>query len=204
MPPQVPYYDPNSPGLQYDLDAAQGRDGAVLRARRASTSSTSLGVGRRRSTSRSRQILQQSLEPLGINVTIKKLDPTTQFAELQKLNYSMAHSYWTMDIADPDELVTFAMDPDAGSHSFFTDYNNEDVDRGDEGGAGDVRPGRAPGALLEDPDDRRGRRLHGLPVLLPVPLRVLRQAATGFFVYPTGQLPHGGRLALAERPAVVH
>ena len=60
-------------------------------------------------------------------MTIKKLDPTTQFAEVQKLNYSMAHSYWTMDIADPDELVTFAMDPDAGSHSFFTDYRNEEA-----------------------------------------------------------------------------
>jgi peptide/nickel transport system substrate-binding protein len=32
-----------------------------------------------------------------------------------------------MDIADPDELVTFAVDPTSGSHSFFTDYKNEDV-----------------------------------------------------------------------------
>jgi peptide/nickel transport system substrate-binding protein len=30
-----------------------------------------------------------------------------------------------MDIADPDELVEFAIDPKGGgAHSFFTDYNN--------------------------------------------------------------------------------
>ena len=33
-----------------------------------------------------------------------------------------------MDIADPDELVTFAIDPKAGgAHSFYTDYNNPTV-----------------------------------------------------------------------------
>ena len=32
-----------------------------------------------------------------------------------------------MDIADPDELVTFAVDPTSGAHSFFTDYNNPQV-----------------------------------------------------------------------------
>ena len=32
-----------------------------------------------------------------------------------------------MDIADPDELVTFAVDPKGGAHSFYTDYNNPTV-----------------------------------------------------------------------------
>ena len=32
-----------------------------------------------------------------------------------------------MDIADPDELVTFAVDPGSGAKSFYTDYSNADV-----------------------------------------------------------------------------
>ncbi len=32
-----------------------------------------------------------------------------------------------MDIADPDELVTFAVDPKSGAKSFYTDYNNANV-----------------------------------------------------------------------------
>ena len=36
MPPQVPYYDANSPGLQYNMDQAKAGDGAVHGARTAS------------------------------------------------------------------------------------------------------------------------------------------------------------------------
>ncbi len=37
----------------------------------------------------------------------------------------LGFSYWTMDIADPDELVTFAVDSETGgAHSFFTDWTN--------------------------------------------------------------------------------
>jgi peptide/nickel transport system substrate-binding protein len=39
----------------------------------------------------------------------------------------MVFAYWTMDIADPDELVTFAVDPKGGAYSFFTNYNNPKV-----------------------------------------------------------------------------
>ena len=122
MPPQVPYYDPNSPGLQFDLDAAKKEmaassvpDGFKLEFLAGSGDVVSESVA---------EILQQSLKPLGIDVTIKKLDTTTQFAETQKLNYEMTNTYWTMDIADPDELVSFSADPAAGAHSFFTDWKN--------------------------------------------------------------------------------
>jgi peptide/nickel transport system substrate-binding protein len=125
MPPQVPYYDPNSPGLQFDLDAAKQEmaqssvpDGFDIEYLLAAGDIVDQSIA---------SILQQSLQPLGINVTIKKLDPTTQFTEIQKLNYQIAHSYWTMDIADPDELVTFAIDTDSGAHSFFTDYRNQEA-----------------------------------------------------------------------------
>ena len=74
------------------------------------------------------QILQSQLKQLGINVTFKQQDTSTEFQNIQKQNYQLGFSYWTMDIADPDELVTFAIDPKAGgAHSFYTDYNNPTV-----------------------------------------------------------------------------
>jgi peptide/nickel transport system substrate-binding protein len=39
----------------------------------------------------------------------------------------MTLTLWTMDIPDPDELVTFAVDPTSGAKSFFTDYDNPTV-----------------------------------------------------------------------------
>ena len=40
-----------------------------------------------------------------------KVDPSAEFTDEQKFDYDIGLSYWTMDIADPDELVTFAVDP---------------------------------------------------------------------------------------------
>jgi peptide/nickel transport system substrate-binding protein len=74
------------------------------------------------------QILQNQLKQLGIDVSFKQQDTSTEFQNIQKQNYQLGFSYWTMDIADPDELVAFAIDPKGGgAHSFYTDYNNPTV-----------------------------------------------------------------------------
>jgi peptide/nickel transport system substrate-binding protein len=72
-------------------------------------------------------ILQSELKPLGIKLKIQQLDPNTVNTNQQSLKYDMTLTYWTMDIPDPDELATFGLDPNAGSKSFFTAYNNPTV-----------------------------------------------------------------------------
>ena len=72
-------------------------------------------------------IVQAELKPLGINVQIQQLDPNTANENFQSGKYDMSFSLWTMDIPDPDELATFALDPTAGSKSFFTFYDNPTV-----------------------------------------------------------------------------
>jgi peptide/nickel transport system substrate-binding protein len=72
-------------------------------------------------------ILQSELKPLGIKLNIQQLDPNTANTDNQSLKYDMFLTYWTMDIPDPDELVTFSVDPTAGSKSFFTAYDNPQV-----------------------------------------------------------------------------
>src|SRR6266581_753466 len=65
--------------------------------------------------------------PLGIKVKIQQLDPNTENGQTQSLKYDTTLTLWTMDIADPDELATFAVDPKSGAKSFFTTYNNPQV-----------------------------------------------------------------------------
>ena len=72
-------------------------------------------------------ILQSELKPLGITVKIQQLDPNTANTDEQSLKYDMTLTLWTMDIPDPDELATFAVDPKSGAKSFFTAYNNPAV-----------------------------------------------------------------------------
>ena len=74
------------------------------------------------------QVIQQELAPLGIKVTVTQVDPTALNAAQQKGNYHSVITGWTNDIPDPDELVTFAVDPiHGGANSFFTYYGDPSV-----------------------------------------------------------------------------
>jgi peptide/nickel transport system substrate-binding protein len=125
MPPQVPYYDPNSPGLQFNLDQAK-QEMAQSKYPNGFNVEMLLGKGTEQELAQG-QIIQQELQPLGIKVTFKQVDPSIEFTNEQEFKYQLGFSYWTMDIADPDELVTFAVDPGSGAKSFYTDYSNPDV-----------------------------------------------------------------------------
>jgi peptide/nickel transport system substrate-binding protein len=124
MPPQVPYYDPNSPGLQYDMDKAKAELAQSSVPNGFSFEMTvGSGVDQEEQIA---QILQQSLKSLNIDMKLRKVDPSVEFAQQQKGDYDMVSSYWTMDIADPDELASFAVDGTTAS-SFFTWYDNPQV-----------------------------------------------------------------------------
>jgi peptide/nickel transport system substrate-binding protein len=125
MPPQVPFYDANSPGLQFNMDQAK-QEMAQSKYPNGFTVEMLLGKGTADEHSIG-QIIQQELQQLGIKVTFKQVDPSTEFSDEQEFKYQLGFSYWTMDIADPDELVTFAVDPGSGAKSFYTDYSNPDV-----------------------------------------------------------------------------
>jgi peptide/nickel transport system substrate-binding protein len=125
MPPQVPYYDKTTPGLQYNMAQAK-QEMAQSKYPNGFDVEMLLGKGTADEHSYG-EIIQQSLKQLGINVNFRQTDPSTEFSDEQEFKYQLGFSYWTMDIADPDELVTFAVDPGSGAKSFYTDYNNPDV-----------------------------------------------------------------------------
>jgi peptide/nickel transport system substrate-binding protein len=125
MPPQVPYYDPKSPGLQFNLAQAK-QEMAQSKFPKGFTVQLLIGAGVADEKSLG-QIVQQELGQLGIKVTFKPVDPSIEFQDEQQFKYQLGFSYWTMDIADPDELVTFAVVPTSGAKSFYTDYSNANV-----------------------------------------------------------------------------
>ena len=125
MPPQVPYYDPKSPGIQYNLAKAKAE---LARSKFKNGFKVTLLVGAGAQVENAiGQILQQSLKQLNIDVTFVQKDTSTAFNDIGKRKYELAFSYWTMDIADPDELVTFAVDPAGGAESFYTGWKNPQV-----------------------------------------------------------------------------
>jgi len=125
FPPQVPYYDPATPGLTYDLGKARAE---LAKSSRPHGFSTTFVTGSGDDVELAiAQIVQRSLGQIGIKLRIALFDPNAVRQKQETQDYDIGHSYWTMDIADPDELVTFAVDPSAGAHSFYTSYKNPSV-----------------------------------------------------------------------------
>jgi peptide/nickel transport system substrate-binding protein len=123
MPPNLAYYDPKSPGIQYNLAKAKQELAkssvpkgftATFEAQAGVLDSQTIG-----------QVMQAAAKPLGITINIVNKDTNAVAAEWNAGKYpGMINQYWTMDIADPDELVSFSIDPAQSSHSFQTFYNN--------------------------------------------------------------------------------
>ena len=125
FPPQVPYYQAATQGLQYNL--AQAKQEMAKSSVPQGFSTTILVSSGFSDDLTIATILQSELKPLGINLKIQTLDPNTANTNQQSLKYDMTLTYWTMDIPDPDELATFGVDPNSGAKSFFTAYNNPTV-----------------------------------------------------------------------------
>ena len=125
FPPQVPFYDTNSGGLQYNPAQAKAE---LAKSSVPHGFTTTLQVPSGNSDySTISTIIQSELKPLGINVQIQQVDANAAHNNVQAQKYDMAFSLWTLDIPDPDELATFALDPKSGAKSFFTSYNNPAV-----------------------------------------------------------------------------
>jgi peptide/nickel transport system substrate-binding protein len=125
MPPQVPYYQQATAGLQYDMATAK-QEMAASSVPHGFTTTILVSSGFSDDLTIA-TILQSELKPLGIKLNIQQLDPNTANTDDQSLKYDMFLTYWTMDIPDPDELVTFSVDPKSGAKSFFTAYDNPQV-----------------------------------------------------------------------------
>jgi peptide/nickel transport system substrate-binding protein len=125
FPPQVPFYQAATPGLQYNLTAAK-QEMAKSSVPHGFSTTMLIPSGNSDYLTIS-TIVQSELKPLGINIKIQQLDPNVANSDFQGQKYDMSLTLWTMDIPDPDELATFAVDPKSGAKSFFTAYNNPTV-----------------------------------------------------------------------------
>jgi peptide/nickel transport system substrate-binding protein len=184
LPPQVPFYDAASGGLQYDIAKAKA-ELAKSKFPKGFKVTMLVGAGQQVEAAMG-QVLQNSLKQLGIDVTFKQEDTSTEFQDIQKQNYQLGFSYWTMDIADPDELVSFAIDiKGGGAHSFYTEYNNATVVNLSHQAQRETNPAKR--AALYNKLQRIAAGDAFLGFLYYSPFRYAYSSKLhGFFVYPLG------------------
>lgn len=134
------------------------------------------------------QIIQADLAPLKIKVTLKPVDPNSEYTDIQNGQYDMAFNYDTTDIIDPDEMVSFgAMGGKTGqqTHALFTNYDSPAVDKWSQQAERVFNQARRQ-ALY----DKVQQQIAADEPLIPLYYSPFAYATTpkvhGFDVYPTG------------------
>ncbi|MET3805851.1 peptide/nickel transport system substrate-binding protein [Nakamurella sp. UYEF19] len=69
-------------------------------------------------------VIKDSLSKIGITVNIESYELVTAYGKEKTGDYGIGERYWTNDIIDPDEVVTFGVDVKAGSSSFDTYWSD--------------------------------------------------------------------------------
>jgi peptide/nickel transport system substrate-binding protein len=120
--PHVPFHDPETPCLPYDLDKAR---------QELASSSVPDGfqveylVGDQTPDVPIAEIIQRQLKEIGIEVTLRPIDYGQFYSTLSAFVYEIAFTGWTMDIPDPDQKIAFMFDPElGGGDSYSTAYDN--------------------------------------------------------------------------------
>jgi peptide/nickel transport system substrate-binding protein len=126
LAPNVGYYDPKTPGIQYDLAMAK-KELAKSKYKKGLALEYLATAGSLQDNAMS-SILQAALKKIGVKLNIKTQEPKVKRATQKAMNYQLTSTAWTMDISDPDELLTFALNPtEGGTNSFYTNYVNKAV-----------------------------------------------------------------------------
>ena len=125
LSPGTPYYDGDSGAPELDL--AKAKDELAQSTKPDGFSTTLLIRSGDPNQTSVAQILQSELKELGITVEITQLDPTANKQARLDSDFDMTLSAWTMDIPDPDQWTSFAVDPEGGSHSAFTYWDDPAV-----------------------------------------------------------------------------
>jgi peptide/nickel transport system substrate-binding protein len=186
FPPQVPYYDANAGGLQYNLTQAK-KEMSESSVPKGFTTTILIPSGNSDYSTIS-TIVQAELKPLGIKVNVQQLDPNTANTNQQALKYDMTLTLWTMDIPDPDELATFAVDPTSGAKSFFTDYDNPAVVKATHSAETTTTPALRQSLYNTVQQDAASDAFMAYLYYSPYPYAT-STSVHGFFVTPLGNYP---------------
>jgi peptide/nickel transport system substrate-binding protein len=123
--PTVAFYDPETPCLTYDLEAAKAE---LAQSSVPDGTAIEFLVGDNPTNTAIAEIIQGQLAPLGIEVTLRLIDEGQLYETLSSLDYEIGYAGWTMDIPDPDEQIAFMLDPEnGGGDSYSTSYDNPDM-----------------------------------------------------------------------------
>ena len=125
LPNALEYYDADLPAIPYDPEAARalleeaGAVGKSVEVMITSGSSYNTQIA---------QLLQAQLGAVGLNVTIATVDSPTWWDKVTTADYAITPTWWYNETTDPDQAVRWALCGSCGNSSFYSYYDNPEVD----------------------------------------------------------------------------
>ncbi len=125
MPYQMLYWNDSLPEPEVDLDKAKQ---LMADAGYSDGFSTNLiTVSGDAAGAAEAVVIKDSLAKIGIDVKIESYELVTAYDKERNGEYGLGERYWTNDIIDPDEVVTFGVDVEAGANSFNTGWSDPEA-----------------------------------------------------------------------------
>lgn len=123
IPMGAMFYNPDNPSRQFDLERARelmagagvGELSFELMVQAGNEVEEQIAV-----------LLQQQWSEIGVDLSIRRVDPSQWFGVLLDGTFDMSTVYWTNDMIDADQKISFGFSDDA-MMNFLTRYKNPDV-----------------------------------------------------------------------------
>jgi peptide/nickel transport system substrate-binding protein len=184
LPPSMLFYSPDVPCLEFDLDAAKATMAESTVPDGFST--TLLVAGTTGTASTVADIVVENLKEIGIDVQITRVDDAQLYDTQATGDYDMIYQGWASDIPDPDQQLTFMLDPEVGGvESYWTFYENPVVTEQLAAARAEFDE-TARGDLYAEIQDIQAVDLPQIPLLFQPFLFAQSDSVNGFEVLPTG------------------
>ncbi len=130
-------------------------------------------------------VIKDSLSKIGITVNIESYELVTAYGKEKTGNYGIGERYWTNDIIDPDEVVTFGVDVKAGSSSFDTYWSDPTAAQLTNDARSETDPGKRE-AMYKQIQQIVNDQTPYLPLIYPPYRYASGKWVNGFNVSPLG------------------
>jgi peptide/nickel transport system substrate-binding protein len=123
IPNTVDYYDPEATPPPYDPDQArQLIEQAGATSAKIEFLTTSID-------DQATQLVQDQLKAVGIDAVITQVDVGGWWDRVVNADYGAAVTWWYNEVPDPDPAVRWALCGTCGNSSYYTFYDNKEVDQ---------------------------------------------------------------------------
>lgn len=124
VPPTMPFSDPKTPCLEFDLAMAKAE---MSKSSASGGFSAELTIDNEPISASIAQIVQSALEEIGIKLKIKTVDSGQLYTVYENEAFEVGLARWVSDIPEPDEQLSFMLNPEAGGNAYYTGYDNPKV-----------------------------------------------------------------------------